>query len=228
MSEELLPLQSKASTAEDYSIMEEFLIQPDKSVVLPVPYKAAEKQDSDIQIIVADKAMPVVTQTRHMRIMSLANSQEPAVQENIKKARRTVHSLIGAGLHVENGLDPDTSIHLLQTYIIPILVYSLEVFLLSGVYLDKLDRVHKMFIKQILSLPQNVRDPATYIMARALPVEAIIHTRALSLFGSVSRLDESSVEKSVARKQLSIKAYGGNNWFVDIRKLCVKYSLPDP
>ena len=43
-----------------------------------------------------------------------------------------------------------------------------------------------------------------------------------------SRLDESSVEKSVARRQLSIKAYGENSWFVDIRKLCVKYSLPDP
>ena len=66
-----------------------------------------------------------------------------------------------------------------------------------------------------------------YIIARALPVEAIIHTRALSLFGSVSRLGESSVEKSVARRQLSIKAYGGNSWLVDIRRLCVKNSLPD-
>ena len=62
-------------------------------------------------------------------------------------------------------------------------------------------------------------DPAIYIIARALPVEAIITTRALSLFGSVSRLDESSVEKSVARRQLSIKAYGGYSWFVDIRNL---------
>ena len=51
-------------------------------------------------------------------------------------------------------------------------------------------------------------------------MEAIIHTRALGLFGSVSRLDESSVEKSVARRQLSIKAYGENSWFIDIRKLC--------
>ena len=143
MSEELPPLQSQVSTAEDYSIMEEFLIQPDKSVVLPVPSKAAEKPDSDIQIMVADKAMPVVTQTMHMGIMRSANSQESAVQENIKKARRTVHSLMGAGLHGENGLDPDTSIHLLQTYVIPILVYGLEVVLPTGVYLDKLDRVHK-------------------------------------------------------------------------------------
>ena len=76
MSEELPPLQSQVSTAEDYSIMEEFLIQPDKSVVLPVPYKVTEKQDSDIQIMLADKAMLVVTQTRHMGIMRSANSQE--------------------------------------------------------------------------------------------------------------------------------------------------------
>ena len=71
-------------------------------------------------------------------------------------------------------------------------------------------------------------DPDIYIIARALPVEAIIHTRTLSLFGSVSRLDESSFEKIVARRQLSIKEYGGNTWFVDIRRLCVKYSLLYP
>ena len=44
MSEELPPLQSQVSTAEDYSIMEEFLIQPDKSVVLPIPYKVAKNK----------------------------------------------------------------------------------------------------------------------------------------------------------------------------------------
>ena len=43
MSEELPPLQSQMSTAEDYSILEEFMIQPDKSVVLHVPYKVAKK-----------------------------------------------------------------------------------------------------------------------------------------------------------------------------------------
>ena len=97
---------------------------------------------------------------------------------------------MGAGLHGENGLDPVTSIHLLQTHVIPILVYGLEVVLTTGVYLDKLDRVHKKFIKHILSLPQNVADLAIYIIAGALPAEAIIHTRALSLFGGVSHLEE--------------------------------------
>ena len=98
----------------------------------------------------------------------------------------------------------------------------------TGVHLDKLDKIHKKFIKLIFSLPHRVADPAIYIIAGALPVEAIIHTRAPTLFGSISRLEESSVEKSLARRQLSVKSYAGNSWFVEIRRLCVKYSLPDP
>ena len=97
-----------------------------------------------------------------MGIIRPAITQESAVQENIKKARRTIYSLMGSGLHRENGLDPDTSIHLPQTYVIPILVYGLEVILPTGVRLDKLYMVHKKFMKQILSLPQTGADPAIY------------------------------------------------------------------
>ena len=59
-------------------------------------------------------------------------------------------------------------------------------------------------------------------------MKAIIHTRALTLFGSISCLEESSIEKSLATRQLSVNSYAGNSWFVEIRRLCVKYSLPDP
>ena len=90
--------------------------------------------------------MPVVSQTMHMGIMRSANTQKSAVQENIKKARRTIHSVMGIGLHGENGLDPDTSFHLLQIYVIPILVYGLEVVSSTDGHLDKLDKIHKKFI----------------------------------------------------------------------------------
>ena len=142
MSDELSPLQSLVSEAEDFSVMEFFVIQPVKGVVLPVPYPMRELKDCDIQIKIDNKNLPDVSQTMHMGIMRSANTQESALQENIKEARRTIYSLMGAGLHGENGLDPDTSIHLLQTYVIPILVYGLEVVLPTGVHLDKLDKVH--------------------------------------------------------------------------------------
>ena len=70
---------------------------------------------------------------------------------------------MGAGLHGDYGLDRDTSIHLLQIYVVPVLVYVLEVVLPNGVHLDELERLHKRFLKQILSLPQTVADPAVYI-----------------------------------------------------------------
>ena len=47
--------------------------------------------------------MPVVTQTMHVGILRPANSQESAVGENIKKARRIIYGLMAAGLHGEMG-----------------------------------------------------------------------------------------------------------------------------
>ena len=83
-------------------------------------------------------------------------------------------------------------------------------------------------MKQILSLPQTVVDPVIYIINVTLQVEAIIHTRALAgLYGSITRIDETSVEKQLARRQLSVKSYRGSSWFVEIRHLCVKYNFPD-
>ena len=79
--------------------------------------------------------------------------------------------------------------HLLQIYVVPNLAYGLEVVLPNGIHLDKLERLHKRFIKQSLFLPQMVADPAVYILSGVIPLEAVIHSRALTLFGSICRLD---------------------------------------
>ena len=58
-----------------------------------------------------EKKMPVVDNTTHMGILRSSSNQElNAVEQNFQKARRTTYSLMGAGLHGESGLDPETSI----------------------------------------------------------------------------------------------------------------------
>ena len=79
---------------------------------------------------------------------------------------------MGTGLHGDSGLEPDTSINLLQSYVIHILVYGLEVVLPKSVHLNKLDKFERNLLSK---LPQTVADPVRYIIAGALPVEAIIH-----------------------------------------------------
>jgi hypothetical protein len=49
--------------------------------------------------------MPIVTQASHIGIQKSENcSAMTTVTENIRKARRALYSLIGTGLHGENGL----------------------------------------------------------------------------------------------------------------------------
>ena len=71
--------------------------------------------------------MPVVTEIMHMGILRSNDTRESAVRENTAKTQRTLYSLMSSGLHGENGLDPETCTHLLQTYVLPAMVYGFEV-----------------------------------------------------------------------------------------------------
>ena len=220
-------LQLLVDIAVDFSGMERFLLQPIKSVLLQILNHLRRAHTDDTVVTMKEQPMPVVEEAMHMGILRSADTQESAVSHNIQKARRTVYSLMGSGLHGENGLDPETSIHLLQTYVLPVLVYGLEVVLPKTTLVEKLERTYKQFIKQILSLPVTVADPAVYILSGAIPIEAVIHKRALVLFGSICRLGEDSVEKRVARRQLCVKSFESNSWFTAVRKMFLRYDLPD-
>ena len=60
---------------------------------------------------------------------------------------------------------------------------GLEVIIPTGKAIDTLEKQYKRLLKQILSVPITVADPAIYLLSGALPIEAIIHKRILSLFG---------------------------------------------
>ena len=220
-------LQSLVNIAVDHSCLEHYLLQPVKSVLLEILLGHKSQDPEDTPIKMKGQNMPVVQQTMHVGILRSANSQESAVEENIKKARRAIYGLMAAGLHGENGLDPETSIQLIHTYVLPVLVYGLEVVLPNRTLIDKLERVYRRFLKQVLSLPETVADPASYVLAGAIPIEAVVHKRALSFFGNICRLEETAVEKQLARRQLAVKSLDSNSWYIAIRKFLAKYDLPD-
>ena len=84
------------------------------------------------------------------------------VNKNIWKARRALYSLLGAGLHGANGLDPVTSINIYKVYVLPILLYGLEITIPSLKYDTMLEKFQKDTLKNILSLPNRVTDPSVY------------------------------------------------------------------
>ena len=120
-------LQLLVDITVDYSIMERFLLQPIKNVLLQIFNHLKRCPTDDTEVKMKDQPMPIVEEAMHMGILRSEDTQETSVAYNIQKARRTVYNLMGSGLHGENGLDPETSIHLLQTFVLSVLVYGMEV-----------------------------------------------------------------------------------------------------
>jgi hypothetical protein len=157
-------------------------------VALNIKAKSKKKSLNVKNYKLGAKTMPTVESAVHLGIIrttSLAENMTINVEENIKKARRSAYGLLGGGYHGNNGLDPDTLIHLLKTYITPDLLYGMELIIPKATPLTQLELFKKRMIKQILSQPTRPADPAVYILSGLLPVEAQIHIRALGLFKNI-------------------------------------------
>ena len=103
-----------------------------------------------------------------------------------------------------------------------------EVILPEQKYMDVLERSNKKFLKHILGVPDTTADPGVYVLTGTIPVEGVIHKRALSLFGNVCRLEEYFTERQLAERQLVVKDLCSHSWYIAIKKILVKYDLPEP
>ena len=180
MSEEPCGLQSVINISKDSSQLDGYSLQEIKSVI--VMMESIKTYPESEPWIRGSKIMPITENTTHMGILRTSTNQEMQnVETNIQKAKRAAYSLMGSGLDGKNGQDPETALSFLQTYVLPILFYGLEVILPSGKPLSVLDVQYKRLLKQILSLPETTADPA--VLSGLLPAEAVIHKRVFTLFG---------------------------------------------
>ena len=101
------------------------------------------------------------------------------VEQKIKKARRTTYNIMVSGLHGHKGLDPETSLQLFKTYVLPILLYGKEILLPTKKHTAKMDLFQKRILKKILPLPTNTPDCAVYILTGIWSVELQIQYKAL-------------------------------------------------
>ena len=169
-------LHSLMDIGVDYSKMERYILQPVKSVVIDLLNKLrrSREKSSNSWDLEGDN-MPTVDKTMHVGICQSADTDETAVAENVKKARRTLYSLMSTGLHSENGLDPETSLHLYQIYVLPVLLYGMEVVFPRPKVMEVFDKFNKHNINHLLSLPVTAAHPAIYLLSGTLPIEAMTH-----------------------------------------------------
>lgn len=137
------------------------------------------------------------------RCSNITATSKETVENRVITARKTVFALMGAGLHGLNGVNPQVSIHLVQTYVTPRLLYGLEILSLTLGDIRNPELYFKKLQKQIQHLSDLTANAATYLLLGRIPVEGVLHKRILITFGNIIR-NINSVEKDIAFRQLAL------------------------
>ena len=149
----------------------------------------------------------------------------PNIDKRIAVARGAMYSLMGAGLHGVNGLNPLLAYKLWKIYVIPRMLHGIETLSILKSDLQKLEAFQRKTLKQILSLPGRTSDAAIYILLGAESVEQTIHKSIIGLYLRILQ-NENSAEYELAARQLAVKREDSNSWFSTVQEILTKYKLP--
>ena len=152
------------------------------------------------------KDMSNVKSTTHLGIQRAVSgpvTMKETVSNNSQKARITCYSLMPAGLHGHNGLDPAiyNSSYLTKE----------EKYRQTWCFLEKKKKKKK--VKQIMSLP--TANPVIYILTGLLPVEWSNNIKTLNFFNNICLLPETTIEKRLATCQIAVKRSKSASWFIE-------------
>ena len=106
---------------------------------------------------------------------------------------------------------------------VPRLLHGLEAIVLQKSDINELDKFFKKLLRQIQHLPESTATEAIYLMLGALPIEAEIHARMLSLFGNITRLKSGDALKELARRQLAMSSSNPDSWFTHLEEIATAY-----
>lgn len=217
-------LQTMLTIQENFASLEQYKINVSKSTVLEL----CKKNESNHIFTFNNEELKSVDTATHLGITRDNKTKfgtGTVVEDRISTSRRTAYAMLGAGLHGINGLNPMVSIHLIRIYILPRLVYGLDVIRLTTKDMDNISMYFKRLLKQVQHLPDRTSDAGTYLMLGEPPLTAEIHKRILTTFGTICR-DYNSIEHQIAQRQLAMKSRNSQSWFTVVQEILDKYMLP--
>ena len=118
-----------------------------------------------------------------------------------------------------------TCMSLIQAYITPRLLHGLEATVLLKKDLAILDSFYKKLLRQVQGLPEATASEAIYLLIGTIPIEAVLHNRILSLFGSITRLKHSEALWQLTQRQLSLRADKRGSWFAQLAEIGSTYNI---
>lgn len=217
-----LDMQVMVWDTENSAGRERYCIHPTKSHLLC--YYHGRKSDSESEILLNGTCVDITDSAVHLGVVR-SISEKADIDGKLSLGRRTAYSLMGAGFHGGSGLKAAQNGHIWSVFVIPRLLYGLEVQLLKCKDIENLERFQRQCLKQIQGLPDKTSNSACLALLGILPVECILHKNLLNLFINMVR-NENSVEYEIIQRQLAIKEPHHKSLLTHIRSILDRYGLP--
>ena len=221
-------LQAQLSIVSAYSRRERYVINPTKTTITVYPGNNIKSNSNKISTwkLGSTEIHPTDSFT-HLGISRKSGKLSPdeLVSQRIQLAQRTCYALMGAGLHGTNGLSPVIAWRMYLTYVVPRLLYNLEVIKLTATQVTRIEQFHRSTLRAIQGLPVRTSSAITYLLLGALPIEATLHIRTLHLLGRIAT-NKDSILAQIGYRQLSLKDTDSNSWYIYCVKIAGKYGLP--
>ena len=116
-----------------------------------------------------------VEQLKHLGLTHQTNNKIN-IEDRIKLGRQKIYALLGSGLHARAGMSPVVQLKIWNTYVIPHIIYGLEVQNPTKNYIHKLEQHQRSMCRQFQCFPNRTASIATYALIGAEPIETTILT----------------------------------------------------
>ena len=190
----------------------------------PTKSEIASRNKLPVKASLGPAVIPYVDSVTHLGMTRNLENNNDNIKNRAKQSLNTLYALIPAGLHGENGISPSASRKVMVSYVLPRLIYGLEVLVLTKTHVADLERTYCSMLRKLLSLREGTASSAVYLIMGLPPLEAEIHIRLLTTFGSITRMPLCSPMRCLAMRQLSTDNVT-TGWFRYVTSVARKYDI---
>ena len=166
-------------------------------------------------------------QTKHLgTIRSEIKENEINIEDRLTLARRTLYLLINNGVHGSNGINPIISYKIYQSYVLPRLLFGLEIMPLRQIDLNRLKKFHNNCLRRFQSLSQRTALCAVHLLIGAFPIEAEIHKKQWSFLHGLLCNDNQTIQR-LNQRQIIINIDNPESFYCVVTKTLEHYNLPN-
>ena len=163
----------------------------------------------------------------HVGVIRSTSGNLPNLLNRVLAHKKVLGSLLSAGLAKGHRASPASCLLVNKLHGEPVLMSGLSSQVLSKTEINLVSHHHKKTLINLQRLHAKTPDPVVFFLAGSLPGSAVHHQRQLTIFGMIARLPGSLLHK-LAVRMLTVSRPSSMSWFVQIRDICLKYSLPHP